>query len=281
MSWDRFGYICRKANKTLDADTSVSERISTIEKEDACQLYGDALDNRGLTRQILERIGSITDKDQSKKALSVYSQLKVSQYFSEPMQLKRVTIYLAYVTFVFFFISSIYQLKVAPAFLDTYALLETPVPKHLAFYRDYWLFFVFAVFCLLFLALVIGFTLKNTLTFKVGRENGFIMRYLVFRSIRQSYLNLLELLVFPVSSSEETDNQAGDISSHLKNIQNADMDLSVELQVLIKKEVTILLSKCEKQMRLISVLTAIIIVASIFFFLSSAYSPLFILGDSI
>jgi len=93
MSWDRFSYICRKTSKVLDDDEPVSECVARVENEKACQFYGDAINKSNLTRRVLDQVGSMTDRAQAKKALSIYSQLDITQYFSEPMQLKRVTTY--------------------------------------------------------------------------------------------------------------------------------------------------------------------------------------------
>lgn len=56
------------------------------------------------------------------------------------------------------------------------------------------------------------------------------------------------------------------------------MDLAIEMQALMKVEVALLLSRCEKQMRLMSTLVAVVIVIAVFIFLVGAYSPMFMMG---
>ena len=46
-------------------------------------------------------------------------------------------------------------------------------------------------------------------------------------------------------------------------------------------EMRVLLESCEKQMKYISIAVALIVVAAVFLFLASAYSPIFILGETV
>jgi len=191
-------------------------------------------------------------------------------------------IYLAYVTFVFFIVSLIYQLKVAPTFLGAFETFEISIPSHLLFYRDYWLYFMLVISVLLVVSLIIGSTLRGLFKFKQGRENGLVFRFLVFKGIRGSYLKIIEIINFPVLSAHGyAVSKNNEISVHLSDIQNAGLSLAVEMQALIKSEVQLLLSRCERQMRVISVLVAVIVVVAIFFFLVSAYSPIFVLGETV
>jgi len=281
MTWERFGYICRKAKGTIKDEEPVSECISQIESDDNCSLYGDRISHDSLSRNILNKIKAMSNKE-AVAALDVYSQIDMSQHLAEPMQFKRVTVYLAYVTFVFFVVSSIYQLKVAPSFLEAFETFELSIPSHLIFYRDYWQYFVLVVSALLAISLIIGFTLRGLFKFKRGLENGIVLRFLAFGGIRESYLRLLDIISYPVSQGKGgVAYDATKINSHLSEVENTEMDLAVEMQALIKTEVTSLLNRCERQMRFISVAVAVIIISAIFFFLVSAYSPMFVLGETV
>ena len=59
------------------------------------------------------------------------------------------------------------------------------------------------------------------------------------------------------------------------------MNVAVEMQELLQIEMRFLLEKCELQMKYISILVASVVVSAIFFFLASAYSPIFVLGETI
>ncbi|WP_045856592.1 hypothetical protein [Teredinibacter purpureus] len=281
MTWERFGYICRKAKGTIKAEESASECISRIESDASCSLYGENISNDSLSRNILNKIKAMSNKEAT-AALDVYGQVDMSQHLAEPMHFKRVTIYLAYVTFVFFVVSAIYQLKVAPSFLEAFETFELSIPSHLIFYRDYWEYFVLVVFALLAMSLIVGFTLRGLFKFKNGLENGIVLRFLAFNGIRESYLTLLDIISYPVSPVVGgVGANASKVTYHLSEIEKTEMDLAVEMKALIKAEVTSLLNRCERQMRFISVVVAVIIISAIFFFLVSAYSPIFVLGETV
>lgn len=282
MSWERFSYICRKAKSTLGAEESVSEAISRIDKERACTFYGGRPSFDSLPKRLLDEIGRMEDKQKAIAALEAYSKMDMSQQLSEPMQFKRVTTYLAYVVFIFFIVSGIYQLKVAPTFLNAFETFNLSIPSHLIFYQEYWWSFSFLTSVLLFSGLIIGFTLRGLFKFRPGQENHLIVRFLAISGIRTSYFNIISILSFPTSAVFRKQRAPKtDIENHLAQIADSDLNLAKEMQELIKAQMQILLNRCETQMRLISVAVAVVVVAAIFFFLVSAYSPIFILGETV
>ena len=40
MTWERFGYICRKASAEYKDEELISDTLSRVSEEDACDLYG-------------------------------------------------------------------------------------------------------------------------------------------------------------------------------------------------------------------------------------------------
>ncbi len=282
MAWERFGYICRKVSSTLQEGETVSECITRVEKEPGCNLYGDAIRAGSLPRKILNDIGHLYSNDEAKDVIKIYSELDLSERLEEPMQFKRVTVYLALVVVVFFFVSEIYQLKVAPTFLETFETFDVSIPHHLMFFRDYWNFFMVSVFSMLGLALCVGYILRGLFQFKRGCEKGFVYRYLTFKGIRYAYENIIHTLTFPISNkSSEKGGSTSAINEHLLSIKCSGMNVGTEMKEIIRTDMNTLVDLCEKQMRYISVLIAVVVVAVIFFFLFSAYSPLFMLGETI
>lgn len=282
MSWERFSYLCRKVKSTLRAEESISEGIARVEKEPACKFYGDRPSPDSLPKRLLRDVSQIRDKQAAMAALEIYSKMDMSQQLAEPMQFKRVTTYLAYIAFIFFIVSGIYQVKVAPAFFDAFEAFELSVPSHLVLYREYWRFLSLLISVLLFSGLIIGLTLRGLFKLRLGQENYFIVRFLTIKGIRESYLNIIAVLSFPTSAvflkqrPSETE-----LESHLAEIANSDLCLATEMQEILKTQILMLLHRCETQMRLISISVAVIVIAAIFFFLVSAYSPLFILGETV
>ncbi len=282
MTWERFGYICRKVSAGIGEHETVSDCIARVEKEQSSALYGKPIGSSSIQRKILEQIGSFENKDKALSALNLYQGLKLSENFEEPMRFKRVVAYLSYVTFIFYIVVGIYQLKVAPTFLGALEDLNLSMPSYLGWYQDYWWYFVLAVTILLISSLLIGHYLRKIFRFVLGIENSVVLKYLAFKGIRQSYIKVIDILQFPIElSSDKNSKTPSKLVEHLHDVQVSNMSVAVEMQELLRIEMRLLLERCEQQMKYISMLVAFVVVWAIFFFLASAYSPIFVLGEVI
>ena len=282
MTWERFGYICRKVSAEIGEDESVSSCVSRVDKSKSCELYSKRLGLHSLAKKILDQIISCENKDSAISALNIYKGLSLSEKFEEPMRFKRVVAYLSYVTFVFYIVVGIYQVKVAPTFLNAFEDFELSIPSHLGWYQDYWGYFVLAISILLISSLIIGHHLRKLFRFDRGIENSFVFKYLFFKSIRTSYLKVLDILLFPINNADDQKtNNSSELIGYLREIQTSHMSVEIEMQELLRIEMRFLLERCEQQMKYISILVALVVVSAIFFFLASAYSPIFVLGETI
>ncbi|EAR09009.1 hypothetical protein [Reinekea blandensis] len=280
MTWERFGYICRKVAAGIREDETVSDCIGRVEKSESCAYYGDPLHRRSLPKKILDKVALIDSKERALATLNIYQEFDLVEKFEEPIRFKRVVAYLSYVTFIFYIVVGIYQVKVAPTFLNAFNDFELSVPRHLGWYQDYWGYIVLVVSILLIASLVIGHNLRKLFRFDLGIENGFVFKYLVFRSIRTSYKKVMDILQFPISEAgEPEENRSSELVNHLKEVEASEMSVAVEMQALLRVQMRVLLEKSEQQMKLISVFVALVVVTAIFFFLASAYSPIFFLGE--
>ena len=282
MTWERFGYICRKVNATQSDAESISSSLTRVAKEEPCSLYGNEIHKHSLAKKILEHLSSIEDKNDALLALNIYQGLNLSEKFEEPMRFKRVVAYLSFVSVVFYTMVGIYQLMVAPAFLSTLQDFDLAPPSYLSWYQDYWGYFVLIISILLISSLVIGNHLKKLFRFELGVENSFVLKYMMFSAIRESYLKVIDILLYPVMGKNKSADSVGSkVFKHLQNVESVGMNVAVEMQELLQIEMRFLLEKCELQMKYISILVASVVVSAIFFFLASAYSPIFVLGETI
>ena len=95
-------------------------------------------------------------------------------------------------------------------------------------------------------------------------------------------MKVIEILQYPIARTNEKNSGAtSELIQHLQEIEASNMSVAVEMQELLRVEMRFLLEKCEQQMKYISVLVVLIVVSAIFFFLASAYSPIFVLGETI
>ena len=282
MTWERFGYICRKTSIDCGEHESVSSCLARVNKEEGCKFYGKKLNKKSWPKKILDETGSIENKIDALNALNVYKELELTEQFEEPMRFKRVVAYLSYVTFIFFIVVGFYQFQVAPSFLNTFDEFEVAIPKYLSWYQDYWFLFVLVISTLLISSLLVGNYLRKLFKFELGIENSFVIRYMAFRSIRHSYQKIIDIIQFPIlAKNEENSPIEPNIITHLRAVEKSNMHVSIEMREIIRVEMRHLLGACERQMKVISASIALIVVLAIFFFLASAYSPIFILGETI
>lgn len=278
MTWARFGYICRKASVDCWEREPLSDCLKRIEAEPACALYGAGIPADSWPRKVLDKIGHMNDRASGLSAIQTYRNLDLGQQLEEPLKFRRVVAYLGYVIFIFYGVVGLYQLRITPAFLQVFDSLEVQIPLHLLMYQQYWGYLIVGISVFMLLALLIGHEMRKLFRFCVGVECGFVFKYLLFRSIKQSYLRLLQIIQFPIGQERGAHDP---ISDHLTAVRDSGMDVSEEMRALINVEVQSLTVSCEQQMKLLSALIALMVVATVFFFLVSAYSPIFILGDAI
>jgi len=282
MVWERFHYICRRSHRTIKSDETFKQCMTRIEQEPGTQLYGKADSSGSIANQLLSEIKQTSDSTQAKRIAELYGDLDFSSLLIEPLQFKRVTIYLIFVTIVFFGVSSIYQTFVAPSFLNAFEMFDLSIPSNLIFYRDYWFYFLAIILGLLVVGIAVGYQFRTLYKYRISTQNSFIFKYLVFTGIKTAYQNILETLYYPISNIQNHDDiRHSDISEHLRNIESSGMDVGREMQEIIRREGLLLTLQCERQMRLISALVAVIIIVAVFLFLVSAYAPIFALGGTI
>ena len=222
------------------------------------------------------------DKGKALGAIEIYKNLNLAKQFEVPMRFKRIVAYLSYIVVVFYVVAGIYRFKVAPTFMLVLEDLVSSMPDHLILYQDYGGYFVLVVSVLLALSLLIGFRLKKIFGFDVGVEKGAIMKFLVFRNVRESYSKVVDILQFPILPEGRLDGRAGSpMIHHLHAAASSGMCVATEMRELLESEMRLLIDSCEKQMKYLSVSVALIIIAAIFFFLIGVYSPIFILGETV
>ena len=306
MTWERFGYICRKASATISADNKVNsyisnnvdsninndhyqtiaERLHDIESEVACDLYGKRMDYNSWSQKILQAIASMPDANRAQETLAIYQDLNLTKSFAEPMQFKRIIAYLSLTVLMFYIMVTIYTIKITPVFVDFFESTGQTAPVQLMSYQYYSGSFILLVSILLIFALVMGFQLKALFRFQAGVENSLIIKYLTFPSIRKSYLKVIDILTFPLLATNQQDEflyrqHSSSVIVHLQSVKNANMSVAKEMQELIEIEMHELLVSCENQLKLISTLIAVIVASAILFFLVSVYAPIFMFGNAV
>jgi len=279
MIWERFHYICRRCHETIKPGQSVNDCISIIDVEPETDLYGQKYTKNSIANHLLNTVKNLSDQPSAKKFIEFYGKQDYSTQLNEPMHFKKVITYLSYVILIFFILSTVYYSFVVPGFLNILDTFELSIPAYLMFYENYWLYAIL-LFSILQIGLLLGYKLSQLFKYRLDTQNSFIFKYLTHQKIKKSYFNILELIYFPISGSVKNANiRTSVISKHLRNMENSGMDINREIQEIMKRESLNLTRLCDRQMTFISTLISVIVVASIFFFLVSAYSAIFALGE--
>jgi hypothetical protein len=282
MTWDLFGYICRKSSVDCKGNEHIRECLKRVKNEKICEVYSGNKPIRGLPKLIINKIEQIEDPSKARKVIDIYKDLKLNNSFEIPKRFKRVFSYLFVIFIVFCSIAGVYHLKVLPSFIDAFKSFNLELPESILLYQQYWIYFVLIILLLFISALIIGLKIRSLLQFTEDVERGVLFNYLLFKRIKTSYLRIVEIALFPLQEIRGVGNQNKNlIIDHLNSIKKTNLNLSVEMSALIDIELKRLLDNCEAQMKLVSVVIASLILVAVFCFIISAYSPMFIIGDVI
>lgn len=277
MAWERFHHICRRSLTSLQPGESLEERVRAVEANPGTALYGEALGRGTLPRRVLDSITACPDQDRARTLLELYANLNLAKETTHPLQLKRIVLYLTYVSVLFVVINGIYQLKVAPNFIALFETFQIQTPYHVALFREYGSAFAVLVVLLLVLALVMGYVLKGLADYSSRRGRGGLTRFLVLPKVRAVYANLEAAILYPLGDGMS--DGGSHVISHLQELEQQGVGIREEIEGLVRSQHRRLVELCEKQMRLVYAFCVGLIVVMIVLFLVSAYSPIFMMGE--
>jgi len=254
--------------------------LARVSKEDVCDLYGKKLNQKSWPKKILDEIASL-DNEEAINALNIYRKINLFGQFREPMMFKKRVTYLSYVMIVFLAVVAVYQIRVAPNFVEMYEFFDIPVENRLAWYQGQviWVYYVLIAVIVFILSLFTAYHLRKVYKFYYGAENSLFFLYLASPSVRKSYKKVINILGFPISLYDQSDFRNRHIVEHLQAVQDSKLCVATEMQELLKVEMRILLESCERQMKFIFTFVALVVGFVIFVFLFSAYGPIFKMGS--
>lgn len=175
MAWERFHHICRRSVASPQADEPLAERVKAVEVDPDTALYGKPFRPGTLPRRLLDRLVAHPDQSRARYLLELYASFNLAAEAPQPLQLKRIAIYLAYVSVLFMAINVLYQVRVTPHFTAFFESFGVQTPYDVALFRDYGKAVAIGVLLLLGVALVMGHVLKGLAdgSFGWGRAASF------------------------------------------------------------------------------------------------------------
>ena len=274
MNWTQFRSHCRQLHHWCNQEGNESVGFkSSIPAE-----LGAEQPNSYLADQLANSLRHLTG-EHCKSAANTYAALPLSSTLIESTQFKRALIYLGYITFVFFIVLSIYQVKVFPQFLAMFEALGTPLQDNILTSSLLRPVFFGAVVIYLLIVFSIAIRLRSIQKFTRDYSQSSVLNYFIFPSIKTHYKNILNALRYPLCNAETRALHSNWVIKHLSEIDCNKQPISLEIVDIIQTESQALMIACERQMRVMSALLAVVLIFAIAGFLASAYSPIFMTGN--
>jgi hypothetical protein len=159
-------------------------------------------------------------------------------------------------------------------------VMEIPAAENYTWFAGNWATIVIVVLCILITALMVSEVIKKMFDYKTGMEESVLYRFLIPGGLKARYEKLASLLRLPLCIVRNRGDDANDeIIHYYLNEKYQTKELSNSLSNLIGENLNHLIVMSESYMRRIYLVVAILIIFSILTFVTSAYAPLFAMGD--
>ena len=281
MNWSHFKFYCNEVKRLLARG---EEAIPAFERAKASVLskeFGPELNPQEIPASILTSLKSEDySNEEVQAALAIYDELDISELANKPIRIRRVGIYIAYLVFMYFVLSSIYFVYVIPETLSMFEAMDIPAPESFIWFVDNWVAILLIVMTLLVGAFLVSRKIKAIFEYKKDVEKSIIYRFMLPKKIRSGYERLTSLIRLPLHIVKNRgDGINDDIIQYYHSEKYSSKEISDSLSILINENVNNLLSYSESYMRRIYVVVAILVIFSIYEFVVSAYAPLFAMGE--
>lgn len=281
MSWERFNYICRRANAVHQTDEPIGQCLKRVEAEAGTKLYGEAIQKNSLSRDLLNEMAQTTHAKNGRDALQLYASLNLGQWMAKPLQFKRYFSYIYIVGAIYFIVATLYQTKVMPTINDALAQFMNSSELPLSFYHQQWLTVQVCIGLILLISCALSFAYSQLYSFKNNITTRITLKIFASRSLKNSHKNLNDLLRYPLlKHSQPATIQPSTYVSHLIEVDNSGMRLDIEIKALVKAETARLVHSIERHMKLALGISWVTLMAAIFTLLINTYSPIAMLGEA-
>jgi len=281
MSWSRFKFYTNESLKLINngeksTDAFIAARSSIVSIE-----FGDELHPHNIQSKIFKTmIDENCSETELKSILKVYSGLDTRGLQEKPNRIRRMGAYLSYLTFMFIVMSSIYFLIVIPEALSSFEAMGFNPPANFIWFADNWILISIVNVYILTVAILISSKIKYMFDYNIDVKNSLFYKYILPKKLKLKYERLISLILLPIYIYKMPNSNDVLIDYYCKE-GNSTQDISSSLSILINEKVDELKILFESYMTKVYILAAIVIVFSIFQFISSIYSSIFIAGEVI
>ncbi|MFC3149820.1 hypothetical protein ACFOEK_02135 [Litoribrevibacter euphylliae] len=255
--------------------------FAQAESLDIATQFGPELKAGGLASSI---IASCKNDDLThegaKQALDLYKGLDVSVLTHKPSRIRRVGVYIGFLTLMYLILSGIYLTYVIPQNLAMFEVMDIPTPARFMWFVNNWAIISVVIILILIGAFLISKTIKDMFDYDRDMESSWVYRFLLPKRMREEYEKLISLMHLPLFIGKNVKDGINDqVIEYYQSDGMSTADVSQSLSLLMREHLSNLIAYCESYMRRIYVVVAILIVFTIFEFIVSAYTPLFVMGD--
>lgn len=281
MNWSRFKFYCNEVSRLLEKGEEVIPAFENAKASVLSKEFGPDLKSEEIQSSILTSLKNDGyTNNEVKEALKIYDGLDVSELVHKPSRIRRVGIYIGYLTVMYFVLSSIYFVYVIPQMISMFESMEQPTPESFTWFIDNWTAILMSVITLLVGAFLVSRKVKEIFEYKKGTENSIIYRFMLPKKIKARYERLISLINLPLHIVKNKSDGINDhVIQHYHSEKYSASEISNSLSILISENINNLISHSESYIRRIYVVVAILIIFSIYEFVSSAYAPIFVMGE--
>ena len=223
---------------------------------------------------------TMDDEQAAASAVALYAELDSHSLELSPVKFKRAIAYLCYVTLVFYLVASIYAVKVLPSIVNAFRDLEVPSGGLIALYSEHWGLIIIAITLMLIGCALIALQLSKAIALCPNLDHALALRYFAPRSVLRSYRRLRAAIEHPIHrAAPAVETSDTHLTAYLNRLEATGAPLAPEINAMIGVQAQALSSACERYLRVLIAVVAVVIILGIFGFLVSAYSPIFALGD--
>ncbi len=283
MNWSRFKYYCLEVRRRLDQDQAVKVAFDSAKGSVLAKTLGEELKPNTLPNAILTELkNSNVAPVAIKQAVEVYHGLDFTMLSAEPSRIRRVGIYITYLSFMYLVFSSIYSVFVIPSSLAMIESLNLEALESFTWFAQFWNVLALLIFGLLLCAFLISRKLKALFEYRHGVERSLVYRVLLPRKLKSDYELLITLLRLPLALSQSDDAAgASELVAYFRKEHYSSKEMSDCLSLLLNTNLQRVLVAAETYLRRLYVTTTVLVIFSIFIFISSAYAPIFMIGEGV
>lgn len=281
-TWSRFSYLCRRVQNSLHADEPVRDCIKRYSNEQAISIYTENQPSSKLARELEADLASIANSGVAKSTAGIYSKINFMKTLSADLQYKRANFYLLYITLIFAVVSAIYSVYVMPAMSRVFEMLDIATPPSYEYIMRYGWLMSLGLVLILLISLLLGYRLKRAFRLDPDFSESVLVKLFAFPAIKRAHARIIESLRFPVKYAlGQLPEQPSIINNHLMDIERSNMCMATEIEEILSRESAIMATRCEKQLRYITIVISVLIVFMLWQFLMMAYLPIFHSGEAI